>query len=192
MEKSYWENRYAKQETGWDMGSISPPLQHYFETLTNRSLNILIPGCGNAWEAAWLHEHQFSQITIIDFAEAPLLRFRENNPSFPKHHVIQGDFFDLQGQFDLIVEQTFFCAIQPSIRLRYVQKMNALLKPGGHLAGLFFNDPSLSTENPPFRCLEEEYKSLFSEYFCIKKWEMATDSIAPRAGRELFLILEKS
>jgi len=191
MEKSYWENRYAKQETGWDMGSISPPLMHYFQTLTDRSQKILIPGCGNAWEAAWLHEHHFSAVTIIDIAKAPLLHFTEKNPTFPKDHIINGDFFNLSGSFNLIIEQTFFCAIHPSMRMRYAQKMAALLKPGGLLAVLFFNDSSLSNESPPFRCLEDEYKSLFSEYFTFKKWELATDSISPRAGRELFLILEK-
>ena len=42
-------------------------------------------------------------------------------------------------QQKLILEQTFFCAITPSLRLNYVMKVYRLVTDGGSLVGLLFN-----------------------------------------------------
>jgi hypothetical protein len=44
---------------------------------------------------------------------------------------------------------------------------------------------------PPFGGTENEYRALFSPLFEFKKMEIAHNSIKPRAGRELFIILQK-
>ena len=62
LSDSYWEARYQKGETGWDIGNISTPLMEYFNTLDNKNLRILIPGCGNAHEAAYLHSNGFKNV----------------------------------------------------------------------------------------------------------------------------------
>ena len=68
--------------------------------------------------------------------------------------------------------------------------MHSLLSPKGKIVGLLFNFP-LTQEGPPFGGSKEEYLTLFSEKFTIKKLEKAYNSIKPRAGRELFFIFEK-
>jgi methyl halide transferase len=72
----------------------------------------------------------------------------ERCPAIREEHLLQADFFELNTgkgkhlpEFDLIVEQTFFCAIDPSLRKNYFKKVHQLLKPGGKLVGLLFNDP---------------------------------------------------
>ena len=52
--ENYWTERYANNQTGWDFGYVSAPLKEYFDQLTDRSLRILIPGAGNAYEAEYL------------------------------------------------------------------------------------------------------------------------------------------
>jgi hypothetical protein len=49
--ENYWTNRYETESTGWDLGSPSTPLKTYFEQLKAKTLHILIPGAGNAYEA---------------------------------------------------------------------------------------------------------------------------------------------
>ena len=101
------------------------------------------------------------------------------------------DFFDLQdSNFDLILEQTFFCALDPSLRESYAIKMNNLLREKGKLAGLLFDFP-LTEKGPPFGGDINEYKKLFFEHFRIKTLERAYNSIKPRNGNELFFIFEK-
>ncbi|RYF89397.1 MAG: SAM-dependent methyltransferase, partial [Chitinophagaceae bacterium] len=102
---------------------------------------------------------------------------------------ICGDFFELHEQFDLIIEQTFFCALSPALRVAYVSHMYKLLKEEGKLAGLLFNRSF--DGGPPFGGSKEEYVKLFSPLFEIVTMEACYNSIAPRAGSELFFILKK-
>ena len=110
LDSNYWKNRYQANETGWDVGHISTPIKNYIDQLKEKSITILIPGCGNAHEAAYLWEHGFKNIYLVDYVKEPLDNFQKKHPDFPTSHLIHSDFFDLTGKFDLILEQTFFCA----------------------------------------------------------------------------------
>ncbi|WP_339890065.1 methyltransferase domain-containing protein [uncultured Flavobacterium sp.] len=189
MNKEFWENRYKSNETGWDVGKITTPLKEYIDQIENKELNILIPGAGNGHEFDYLIEKGFSNITVIDIAEQPLEALKKRNPSFTKNF-IQGDFFDLAKTFDLVIEQTFFCALNPELRTKYVTQMHSLLEENGKLAGLLFDFP-LTEVGPPFGGSEEEYLKLFSEKFNIKTLEKSYNSIKPRKDSELFFIFEK-
>ena len=105
---------------------------------------------------------------------------------FPKENLILVDFFEHKGQYDLILEQTFFCALDPSFREQYVTKMLELLKPKGKLVGVIFTDP-IGTNDPPFGATKEEYTKLFNSCFEFKIFEKCMNSIQPRMGRELFI-----
>jgi len=191
LSKAYWENRYKEQQLGWDIGVVSPPLQQYIDQLDSKTLKILLPGAGRGYEAAYLHNNGFNKVFVLDIAEQPLIEFSLKNPDFPKDHLIIGNFFDLQlTEFDLILEQTFFCALPPAFRPKYIQKMMELLKNNGVLAGLFFDFP-LTEKGPPFGGSIQEYRELFNGHFKIKTLERSYNSINPRQGSELFFIFEK-
>ena len=187
LSKEYWQERYSKQETGWDIGTVSTPLKEFIDGLTDKSLKILIPGCGNAYEAAYLFKNGFLNTYLVDFAEAPLNAFSETYPKFPMDQLICNDFFNLEGKFDLILEQTFFCALDPSLRNDYVGKMAELLAPKGRLVGLLFNQ-IFDKEGPPYGGNSEEYKITLSQHLNIQTLDNCRNSIHPRAGKELFMI----
>jgi thiopurine S-methyltransferase len=52
-------------------------------------------------------------------------------------------------------------------------------------------DFPLSTEGPPFGGSREEYLQRFSPFFELKLLEKCYNSIAPRMGRELFIIAKR-
>jgi thiopurine S-methyltransferase len=188
----YWENRYAQQDTGWDLGAPSSPIVAYFSQIENKELRILIPGAGNAHEAEWLYKEGFINTHVLDIAHAPLQHLQARVPQFPAQQLIHADFFAFSPAlpFDMIVEQTFFCAIDPSLRAQYAQKMHELLAPGGKLVGLLFNDV-LNNDRPPFGGNPTEYEKYFSPFFHFKHFEACYNSIKPRSGRELFICLQK-
>ena len=100
------------------------------------------------------------------------------------------NYFELTGNYDLILEQTFFCAISPELREHYVEKTYNLLTPNGKLVGLLFN--YLFEENgPPFGGNISEYRELFQDKFCLNKIEECYNSILPRKGKELFINFSK-
>lgn len=186
----YWQNFYDQKDTQWDIGHISTPIKAYVDQLTDKNLKILIPGCGNAHEAAYLYTQGFHQVHLLDWAAAPLKSFQERYPAFPTAQLIEMDFFKHDKKYDLIFEQTFFCAIDPKLRLDYVQQMHRLLKTDGRLVGLLFDAPLEA--GPPFGGTKAEYTSLFSLYFDIKIMERAYNSILARADKELFIVLRNT
>ena len=170
MSRDYWNNLYDKDEIGWDIGFPSPVLKEYIDQLTNKDIAILIPGCGNAYEAEYLLAQGFTNVTLIDIA--PLLtaalesKFKKELGK--KIKIITGDFFTHEGTYNLILEQTFFSALDPSVRPMYVDKMRSLLLKDGHLTGVLFAQV-FEEEGPPFGGTLQEYKSMFSKKFKIKK-----------------------
>ncbi|MEO8770544.1 MAG: methyltransferase [Ferruginibacter sp.] len=191
IDGKYWDDRYIEQSFPWDVGKISTPLKEYIDQLTNKDISILIPGCGNAHEAEYLLENGFTNITLIDISPTLVQSIQQKLKAYDgkQLHIICDDFFNLKKQFDLIIEQTFFCALDPSLRKSYVNKMYELLKPAGKLVGVMFN--RVFEGGPPFSGNKEEYKKLFSEKFEIKKMEDCYNSIGPRKGSEVFVILKK-
>lgn len=190
LSKDYWDNRYSTNDTGWDIGYISTPLKHYIDQLEDKSIRILIPGGGNAYEAEYLWQQGFKNTFLLDISPLPLDNFSKRVPSFPKTHLLCEDFFQHKAQYDLVLEQTFFCAIDPSLRSSYAKQMHDLLKTGGKLVGLLFDD-KLNNDKPPFGGTKEEYIGYFKPYFDLRVFETAYNSITPRMGRELFIILVK-
>lgn len=191
FDEAFWSSKYQEGQTGWDMGDVSPPIQAYIDQLSNKQLSILIPGAGNAYEAAYLFKQGFQDITVLDLAKEPLDNFKRRVPDFPSSKLIQQDFFDHKGQYDLIIEQTFFCALDPSLRVDYIDKMKSLLKPNGKLVGLLF-DFRLSDEGPPFGGDADAYSLAFQKRFHLKTLAPCYNSIKPRDGKELFIIFEKT
>jgi SAM-dependent methyltransferase len=190
LDKDFWDTRYKSNETGWDIGYPSPPIINYFKILKNKNLKILIPGAGNSYEAEAIYKLGFTNIYVLDLSPTAINNFLKRFPDFPKENIFIDDFFNHEGHYDIIVEQTFFCAIDPSLRNKYVKKMHQLLSPNGRLIGLLFDDP-LNTDHPPFGGNKEVYLKLFSPYFDILKMDTAPDSIPQRLGRELFIELKK-
>lgn len=185
----FWDNRYLNNETGWDMKQVSPPLKGYIDSIKNTDLKILIPGCGNAYEAEYLLKKGFKNVTLIDFSKIVTDRLKEKYKD-RQISIVNENFFDHRGVYDLILEQTFFCALEPSLHARYVEKCYGLLKDDGKIAGVLFNKKFASTE-PPFIATDKEYKQLFQPFFTFLKFENCYNSIAPRMGYELFFEFEK-
>ncbi|SFT74476.1 Thiopurine S-methyltransferase (TPMT) [Lishizhenia tianjinensis] len=185
LDAQYWENRYQENQTGWDIGNVSTPIKNYLDALENKDLKILFPGAGRAHEAEYAHKLGFTNVYVLDFAQSAIDAFQERVPDFSKEHLLCGDFFAVDQQFDLIIEQTFFCAIDPSWRPKYVAKMKELVKPDGKLVGLFF-DTEFEKQGPPFGGCADDYHQLFKTAFHQVEFSPAADSIAPRLGKEVW------
>lgn len=191
LNAEFWNNRYLGNEATWDTKSITTPLKDYIHQLTDTSLRILIPGAGNSYEAEYLFEKGFKNIFVLDYAIEPLKNLAARCKKFPRQNLIQDDFFKHNGQYDLILEQTFFCAIDPKLRNEYTKHIHQLLKSNGKLVGVLFDDPKLNLEQPPFAGTKEEYLNYFNPYFKINIFEKCYNSIKPRMDRELFMIVTK-
>jgi methyl halide transferase len=195
IEENYWTERYKVQNTGWDLGQPSQPLKLYFDQIKDKNCRILIPGAGNGYEAEYLFSIGFKNVFVLDISALPIQNFIDKNPDFPKNQLIIGNFFEHIGEYDLIIEQTFFCSFEPTKpnRNRYASKMANLLAANGKLIGLWFDIPLVpgNSEKRPFGGTKVEYLNYLNPFFTTKSFEPCYNSNETRAGTELFGIFSK-
>ncbi len=194
QESQYWTQRYNQNRTGWDIGYISNPLKAYIDQLTDKTIKILIPGAGNAYEAEYLFQQGFTNVFVLDISPEPLDTFAKRVPDFPESQLLLDDFFTLKGNYDLILEQTFFCSFIPTDenRLAYVKQMADLLKSEGKLVGLWFDFPLTDDmEKRPFGGNKKLYLTYLQTHFEAQIFDKCYNSIPERQGNELFGIFEK-
>lgn len=187
--QNFWDQRWKDKNTGWDLGQVSPPIKGYVDKLKDKNIAILIPGCGNAYEAEYLLNNGFTNVTVIDISPTQVSNLKQKF-SGKSIQIVNGDFFEHKGKYDLILEQTFFCAIHPSLRKQYVEKCYELLNPKGKIAGVLFG-VIFEKEGPPYGGTQAEYEKLFSPKFNFIHLDVCKNSIEPRHGNELFIEFEK-
>ena len=190
LTEEYWNNCYQNNDTGWDLGKISTPIEAYFNQLKNKELSMLIPGGGNSHEAEYLLNNGFKNVFVVDISPFAISNIKERVPNLPASQLFNEDFFKLDGAFDLIIEQTFFCAIDKGLRPTYAKKMAELLNSGGKLVGLLFDAP-LYEDHPPYGGSPDEYVKYFEPYFDIEIMGPCYNSIEPRSGREVWIKMIK-
>ena len=136
-------------------------------------------------------------VTAVDFASSAVknmhLSAKENDLDIDIRHM---DIFDLNkvydNHFDVVLEYTCFCAIEPTKRRDYMEMVRHILKTKGELIGLLFPiDKDLSDGGPPFAVQLEPTIELISDYLSLIKQEIPSFSVKPRAGREVFIIFRK-
>lgn len=186
MDQKYWDTRWEKQETGWDIGYPAPAITKYIDEIVDKNTAILIPGCGNAYEAEYLVKQGFTNITLIDIAPMAVENLKQKFTNNTHINILLEDFFEHKGQYDIVLEQTFFSAIPPFRRKEYVAKMHEILNDNGRIIGVLF-DKQFDNPFPPFGGCPCEYKSIFETHFEIEKMEECYNSIVQRQGSEVFI-----
>lgn len=186
LDQHYWDGKWQQQQTGWDIGYASPAIEGYMDQYADKNAAILIPGCGNAHEAEYLVAKGFTNITLIDISPTAVERLTRKLANMPQVKIICGDFFAHIGNYDVMIEQTFFCAIPPAKRTDYAVKAASLLNKDGKIIGLLF-DRTFDRQGPPFGGSRKEYREVFLPYFTIKMMETSYNSIPERANTEVFI-----
>jgi methyl halide transferase len=183
----YWENRYQAGTTRWDIGQAAPPFISFLNyPQAPKPGKVVVLGCGRGYDALLFAQYGF-EVTGIDFAPSAIASATAlAQAAGSSAKFLQRDIFDLKTEFphyfDYVVEHTCFCAIDPSQRLAYVKLVRAILKPQGHLIGLFFTHSHPG--GPPFGSTPAEIRSYFTPDFEILSLAPVTNSVPERQGEE--------
>ena len=187
----FWEQCYQENNTGWDLGAPTPIFMNWCDNLELLS-KICIPGAGNGYDPVYFAS-KGHDVTAIDFAESPISRLKKQSKDKKINlTALKNDIFNLEeslyDQFDYIVEYTCYCAIHPSMRMKYIEIMHRLLKKGGELVAILLPlNKDLSDGGPPFGIDLEETLDLFSHKFSIVESIEHPLSIEPRSENEQFV-----
>lgn len=194
LSAEYWDRRYQEGSTPWNLGVPAPPLVSLLASPNSPTPGrIAVLGCGTGYDAMLFAEHGFEVVgcdlsaLAIETAKSAALERGLTTVEF-----LERDIFALipefSQSFDYVLEHTCFCAIDPTLRPKYIELVSTLLRPNGKLLGLFFthNRPG----GPPFGITTKEIRELFAERFEFLSLEAATDSIEKRRDEEHLGILQ--
>ncbi len=189
-----WQKHYDDNDLAWDLGEVSPPFVRLWEDKVLKAGTLIIPGCGQGHEVVYFAERGF-RVTGIDFSSGAVdLLARSLKNKNLNADVLHRDFFELDEThnraYDALLEQTFFCAIHPDQREAYVETVSRILKPGGTLAGLFYETGEEG--GPPFNTTGEDIRSYFGKEFDIERLEKCAFSIERRRDKEWLAVMRKN
>lgn len=195
----YWESVYQSEaRPGWDLQGPAPPLARILASPywpAAAPARVLVPGCGHGHDAE-VAAKLGHRVVAADLAPTAHVRATERLAPYENSVVVLGDFFELaedpafRGSFDLVLEHTFLCAIDPAQRGDYWRAVRELLAPGGHLVGLFYNHGRPA--GPPFDITPAAVRRFAGDAgFTLRHWELAPDSIERRRGMEWLGIYQR-
>lgn len=185
---AFWDERFERGFTPWDRGEVPQGLRD-FVGRAGRPLSTLIPGCGAAYELAFLCEAGWDAVAI-DFSPAAVTVAREAVGQW-RERVLEADFFRYQPArpLELIYERAFLCALPRVMWPQVAARWAELLAPGALLAGFFFFDDA--PKGPPFGIGEKELEDLLAPYFTCIEDAPVGDSIAVFAGKERWKVWQR-
>lgn len=199
---AYWQGRFEQEDTPWQLDAVSTVLIEALNELVSlgyilRGKRVLSAGCGRGLDALELARHG-AHVLAVDWSERAVRDLRTQWESLRGGvdgtlEVVAGDFFALKPEpLDLVLEHTFFCAVDPSLRSQYVLRMAEWVKPCGYIVGNFFvlseeevvalSNRSLSShgDGPPFASTETELRGLFENSFSCNVLRPARSSAPDR------------
>ena len=185
---SFWDERFERGFTPWDRGGVPQALRE-FVAAQARPLRTLIPGCGAAYELAFLSDAGWDA-TAIDFSPAAVATAKAAVGNWGER-VVQADFFAWQPArpLELIYERAFLCALPRAMWPRVAARWAELLAPGALLAGFFYFDDA--AKGPPFGITPGQLDELLTAHFvCIEDAAVA-DSIAVFQGKERWKVWQR-
>ncbi len=193
--QKYWQSRYEKNETNWDLGTATPVFEQLIMSGKLGEVGkIIVLGCGKGHDAVLFAKAGYD-VTAIDIAPQAIqdtLKLAKISRVHITSYMV--DLFELPGRllnkFDFALDYVTYCAIDPARRKEYVGNIQAILKPGGILIGLFF--PLDKREGgPPFTVDVDELTLYFNEAFSLIHSEIPKSSIKPRIGKEILMLWKK-
>ncbi len=192
----YWEKAYQSADMTWDLGEPTPVFNQWINSERN-TLSICVLGAGNGWDALNFAK-KGHHVTAVDFAFSAIKNMRQMAEILAVElDLLHSDIFNIgksyHDAFDIVLEYTCYCAIDPGRRIDYINLVDRILKPEGRLVALFFPlDKELNDDGPPFGVNLNSTLNMFSKKFTLNKKEIPNLSIKRRIGREMFVILNKS
>lgn len=158
--KTHWEEVYrtmAAEEVDWYQGHPAMSLSLIESTRVAKSGNLIDVGGGDSPLVDHLLQHGFEHLTVLDISSAALERAKARLGE-REHRVtwIEGDVTDFRSSttYDVWHDRALFHFLtEEEDRTRYLESMNRVIRPQGHviIATFAYEAPATSSELPVVR-----------------------------------------
>lgn len=190
----YWTDIYNNEvNPGWNLNEPAEAFKDMLPRLKLPKSRILVLGCGEGHDAA-LFAKAGHVVTAVDFSREAIARGKKKYADLSEKLIFyESDIFHLPQEwnhsFDVVVEHTCFCAIEPTKRNEVVRLYRRMLHEEGQLLAVFFTMEKRS--GPPFGATEWEIRKRTEQGFHYLFWGRLRNSLPQRQGRELFVLAKK-
>ena len=189
-----WDSKYKNNQAQWDINGPTPIIVDWFKKNPIKK-KIIVPGCGYGHDALYLAT-QGHDVYAVDFSTQAINILKANAKERKINlNILNEDYFKLEkyyGMFDLFLEYTFFCAILPTERKKYIEVSSKLLNRNGLFVGILLPlDKEIEEGGPPFGIELQDTIKLFQKYYHLVECKNSERSIKPRKGKEKFVLFEK-
>lgn len=191
---AYWNESYTEvARPGWEMEEPNPALVSALPPLKLHPQRVLVLGAGSGNDAAHLAALGH-HVTAVDFSDEALERAKKKFGGKENLRFVKADVFKLpmefDASFDLIIEHTLFCAIDPQRRNELTKVWRRCLTDTGFILGLFF---TIDRPNgPPYGTTEWELRERFKKGFRPLYWmRLRQQSHPSRQGMETLVFAQK-
>jgi len=177
-------NAYAGQAP-WDTGKPQPAFEQAADKIIG---SVLDAGCGPGDNALFLASRGHA-VTGFDFLEEPITRARRK----AAERGVAATFLvkdalrlqDCTERFDNVIDSGLFHVFPDGDRLKYVQGLRAVLRPGGRLFLLCFGTETPGTQGPR-RVSQNELRAAFSDGWRIESIEPSHFEVRPEVKAAMF------
>ena len=202
--EAMWSRGLARGQA-FDANQPEPALVALMERHALPAGRALVPGCGRGYSVVQLASPERTALGL-DIAPTGVAAARDfiteavgGSDLEAQVDVQEADFFSAEivskiGQFEVVYDCTFLCAIQPDMRKAWANQMNKLLAPNGELITLIFPNGPLGSTGPPFTINEELVTSLLAPhgFKAVEVAEVPQDQLARgQRGSEVIAIWKR-
>ncbi len=173
MDKTFWHQKWEKNEIGFHGSEANPLLIEYFcELSLAEGSRVFLPLCGKTLDLAWLLSRgyqvagaELSRVAVEQlFAELGVVPIVSNKGNV-KHYSAEnidlfvGDIFELSGKIlgpvDAVYDRAALVALPEKMRLRYTEHLLEITDSAPQLLITYSYDQS-SRNGPPFSVSADE------------------------------------
>lgn len=182
MEHQFWHERWEIGDLGFHQEDYNPPLlRHWHRLDLPAAARVFVPLCGKSKDILWLAQQGYDVLGVelsefavqsffkehdLDAAQdrvGPFARYRSD-----RIQILCGDFFSLTPALlhDVmaVFDRASLIALPPAMRIRYVDKLKALLQPPVKTLMLTLAHEEELFTPPPHPVYDDEVRSLYQPW----------------------------
>ncbi len=186
MEKTYWLNRWERDDIGFHQTDVNTYLSKYWSVLKLAyGSEVFVPLCGKSRDMLWLNKQGHS-VLGVELSKLAVQAFFNENEYSPQHktndkfevfsvndlRILCGNFLDL-GKKDLaavnaVYDRASLVALPTEMRERYVKHLMSILPPNTQILLITFDYPPAEMTGPPFAVSPDEVEQNYQQHADIR------------------------
>lgn len=189
MDRSFWQERWSKNEIAFHLKEVNPSLVKYFNQLAlPKSSRIFLPLCGKTLDISWLlaNGYHVVGVELSSIAIEQLFAQLGVQPKISKVGELElysannidifiGDIFSLTeeilGQVDAVYDRAALVALTEELRFKYSKHLVKITTAVQQLLICYVYDQELLA-GPPFSVNEAEVMRHYQTFYNLTKLEV--------------------